>query len=203
MKNPAHREDVAVQPGLQGNHQSGKPPLKHAQVRIGLPNHFLMCRNSIQEPDLWRRVCQRAGAVLRWIWTNSHCGFHYLWHECHHDFREGSHLKMHIQNQNSSTGCVRIRVSRVCWGQVVHCREQHPRVQHQRGGGDQHGREQQGVLREHNLQGIVTCCWKVNNPISQMYGDFILESSPSTFNDSIRAYKVTSVLQHLPCKHIF
>ena len=93
MKNPAHREDVAVQPGLQGNHQSGKPPLKHAQVRIGLPNHFLMCRNSIQEPDLWRRVCQRAGAVLRWIWTNSHCGFHYLWHECHHDFREGSHNK--------------------------------------------------------------------------------------------------------------
>ena len=93
---PAHREDVAVQPGLQGNHQSGKPPLKHAQVIIGLPNHFLKRRNSIQEPDLWRRVCQRAGAVLRWIWTNSHCGFHYLWHECHHDFREGSHLKMHI-----------------------------------------------------------------------------------------------------------
>ena len=36
-----------------------------------------------------------------------------------------------------------------------------------------------------------------------MYGDFILESSPSTFNDSIRAYKVTSVLQHLSCKRIF
>ena len=27
----------------------------------------------------------------------------------------------------------------------------------------------------------------------QMYGDFILESAPSTFNESIRAYKVTCV----------
>ena len=30
-----------------------------------------------------------------------------------------------------------------------------------------------------------------------MYGDFILESSPSTFNDSIRAYKVTCISQYL------
>ena len=50
-------------------------------------------------------------------------------------------------------GCIRIRVPRASWGEVVHCSEQHSWLQHQRRGRDQHGWEQQGVLWEHYVQG--------------------------------------------------
>ena len=56
-----------------------------------VPQNFShLYQNSVQEPDLWRRVCKRAGAVLGWVWTNSHCCLHYLWHECHHDLWKGA-----------------------------------------------------------------------------------------------------------------